>query len=58
MEHVRAFGDSAPVLIVGNKADVMPMNLDLRTLKEKYPNIVDFYPLSCTKAKGAFKEEV
>ena len=43
LEHVRAFGDSAPVLLVGNKADVMPVNLDLRTLKEKYPNIVGFY---------------
>ncbi len=29
LEHVRAFGDSAPVLLVGNKADVMPVNLDL-----------------------------
>ena len=33
LEHVRAFGDSAPVLLVGNKADVMPVHLDLRTLK-------------------------
>jgi len=57
LEHVRAFGDSAPVLLVGNKADVMPVALDLRTLKEKYPNIVDFYPVSCTQAKGAFKGE-
>ncbi len=41
--------------LVGNKADVTPVNLDLRTLKEKYPNIVDFYSISCTQAKGAFR---
>ncbi|MGO8952936.1 MAG: COR domain-containing protein [Rhodomicrobium sp.] len=55
LEHVRAFGDSAPVLLVGNKADVAPVNLDLRTLTEKYPNIVGFYSISCAQAKGAFK---
>ena len=57
LEHVRAFGDSAPVLLVGNKADVMPVNLDQRTLKDKYPNVVGFYSVSCTKAKETFKEE-
>ena len=57
LEHVRAFGDSAPVLLVGNKADVMPVNLDLRTLMEKYPNIAGFYSISCTQAKGSHKDE-
>jgi signal recognition particle receptor subunit beta len=57
LEHVRAFGDNAPVLLVGNKADVMPVNLDLTTLKQKFPNIAGFHSLSCTQAKGAFKDE-
>jgi C-terminal of Roc, COR, domain/Ras of Complex, Roc, domain of DAPkinase len=57
LEHVRGFGDNAPVLLVGNKADVMPVNLDLTTLKQKFPNIAGFYSLSCTQAKGAFKDE-
>jgi hypothetical protein len=57
LEHVRAFGDSAPVLLVGNKADVMPVNLDLTTLKQKFPNIAGFHSLSCTQAKSAFKDE-
>jgi signal recognition particle receptor subunit beta len=57
LEHVRAFGDSAPVLLVGNKADVMPVNLDLTTLKQKFPNIAGFYALSCTQAKDVFKDE-
>ena len=57
LEHVRAFGDNAPVLLVGNKADVMPVNLDLTTLKQKFPNIAGFYSLSCTQAKGEYREE-
>ena len=56
LEHVRAFGDSAPVLLVGNQADVMPVSLDLQTLKNKYPNIVNFHSLSCTQATGALTE--
>jgi GTPase SAR1 family protein len=57
LEHVRAFGDNAPVLLVGNKADVMPVNLDLTTLAQKFPNIAGFHSLSCKQAKGAFKDE-
>jgi signal recognition particle receptor subunit beta len=57
LEHVRAFGDNAPVLLVGNKADVMPVNLDLTTLAQKFPNITSFHSLSCTQAKGAFKND-
>jgi signal recognition particle receptor subunit beta len=57
LEHVRAFGDNAPVLLVGNKADAMPVNLDLTTLKQKFPNIAGFHSLSCTQAKSAFKDD-
>jgi hypothetical protein len=57
LEHVRAFGDQAPVLIVGNKADQLKVNLDLKSLRDKYPNVVDFYPLSCTAAKDTHKAE-
>ncbi len=53
LEHVRAFGGNAPVMIVGNKADLkVRLNLDMGYLCEKYPNIVDFYRLSCTHCKG------
>jgi hypothetical protein len=57
LEHVRAFGDNAPVLLVGNKADVMPVNLDQTTLAQKFPNIAGFHSLSCTQAKGVLKDE-
>ncbi len=56
LEHVRAFGDNAPVMIVGNKADQkVPLNLDTGYLGEKYKNIVNFYSLSCTDYKSKFK---
>jgi hypothetical protein len=52
LEHVRAFGDSAPVLLVGNKADVMPVNRDLTTLKQKFPNIAGFYSSPAPRRKA------
>jgi GTPase SAR1 family protein len=57
LAHVRAFGDSAPVLLVGNKVDQARVDIDLRTLKQKHPNILGFYPLSCTQAHGARRAE-
>jgi hypothetical protein len=55
LEHVKGFGDNAPVMIVGNKADVAGINLDMGYLKSKYPNIVDFYSISCTQASTQFR---
>jgi hypothetical protein len=57
LEHVRAFGDRAPVMLVGNKIDQLPVNVDLRSLRDKHPNVIDFYPLSCTEAKGMRQAE-
>lgn len=57
LEHVKSFGDNAPVMIVCNKADQTRVNLDMSYLKTKYPNIVDDYPLSCTKASTLYKAE-
>lgn len=48
LEHVRAFGGEAPVLLVANKADLASLLLDMNHLKEKHPNIVGLYPLCCT----------
>jgi len=54
---VRAFGSDAPVLIVWNKADLTPINLDFNSLKQKFENIIDLYPLSCTKYQADYKPE-
>lgn len=55
LEHVRLFGKNAPVLLVGNKADLTALRLDLNTLKENYPNIVDYFPLSCTGYQADYR---
>jgi GTPase SAR1 family protein len=57
LEHVRAYADDAPVMIVGNKVDLSPVQLDLFSLKQIFPNIVDYYPVSCTEASGKYKIE-
>jgi len=55
LEHVKAFGKAAPVMLVGNKCDLTSVNLDVHTLREKYANIVDFYSLSCTEYQGQYQ---
>ncbi len=50
LEHVRTFGKNAPVMLVGNKSDLTQVNLDMFSLREKYPNIINFYPLSCIQS--------
>lgn len=58
LDFIRAFaGDDARVLLVGNKADIIPIELDLSGLKKKHPNIFGFYSLSCAHAKGLKKPE-
>ncbi len=57
LDHVKVFGGSAPVLLVGNKADEAQIDLQMQTLKQKYPNIKGFYPLSCTEAKTSYKSQ-
>lgn len=54
LEHIQAFGNAAPVMLVGNKADKESVNLDMNALKEKYPNIIDFYPVSCTSTEQGY----
>ena len=50
----KAFGNAAPVMLVGNKSDLTAVNLDMNALREKYTNIVDFYPVSCTSQEPRF----
>ncbi|MCI5219174.1 MAG: hypothetical protein D3914_08290, partial [Candidatus Electrothrix sp. LOE2] len=57
LEHVRAFGNKAPVMLVGNKADLCAVNLDMARLKEKHDNVLDFYPLSCTQYQNKYALE-
>lgn len=57
LDHVKVFGGSAPVLLVGNKADEVQINLDMQSLIQKYLNLKGFYPVSCAYAKTSYKRQ-
>ncbi|XOF35266.1 MAG: COR domain-containing protein [Candidatus Electrothrix sp. YB6] len=59
LRHVETFGGDSPVLIVLNKIDSNPsFDVNRPFLREKYPGICGFFPLSCKSGKGMpeFKE--
>nr|VFK39956.1 MAG: GTPase SAR1 family protein [Candidatus Kentron sp. SD]VFK45385.1 MAG: GTPase SAR1 family protein [Candidatus Kentron sp. SD]VFK79539.1 MAG: GTPase SAR1 family protein [Candidatus Kentron sp. SD] len=57
LEFVRAFGNDAPVLLVGNKCDLTPVSVDLNRLQESYPNIRGFHGVSSTEYAGEFSHQ-
>ena len=58
LEHVKSFGRGSPVLIVANKADKEPVQLDQSLLTSKYPGMIaGFFQLACTEAQGAFRNQ-
>ena len=54
LEFIKAFGNNALVMMVGNKSDKDPVNLDMEALTERYKNIIGFFPLSCTSDEEEF----
>ena len=57
LEHVRAFGGQSRVIIVGNKFDIAPVKLDLTSLKEKYPNVIEYFDVSCSMYKSKYSPQ-
>jgi len=53
---IQSFGGESPVLIVGNKIDQHPLDIDRTGLQKKYPNIVSI--LETSAAIGAGIEEL
>jgi internalin A len=53
---IQSFSDVSPVLIVGNKIDQHPLDIDRTGLQKKYPNIVGI--LETSAATGAGIEEL
>ncbi|MBD0325216.1 MAG: GTP-binding protein [Pyrinomonadaceae bacterium] len=49
---IQSFGGDSPVLIVGNKTDQHPLDIDRTGLRKKYPNIVDIIETSAASGKG------
>ena len=49
---IQSFGGSSPVIIVGNKNDEQPLDINQRALREKYPNIKAILQTSCQSNDG------
>ncbi|HEX7315319.1 MAG TPA: COR domain-containing protein [Pyrinomonadaceae bacterium] len=49
---IQSFGGDSPVVIVGNKIDQQPLDLDRRGLMAKYRNIRGFAETSCFDGRG------
>jgi len=53
LNHIKSFGGSSPVIIAINKIDENPSyDVNRLFLKEKYPNIIEFIRISCSKNEG------
>jgi internalin A len=49
---IESFGDASPVIIVGNKCDEQPLDLNRKALRDKYPNIKAIVETSCQSGTG------
>jgi internalin A len=49
---IESFGGQSPAIIVGNKKDEQPLDINRRALREKYPNIKAIIETSCRTNEG------
>jgi small GTP-binding protein len=49
---IQSFGGDSPIIIVGNKTDQHPLNIDRTSLRKKFPNIVDIIETSASTGVG------
>ncbi|WGV28426.1 COR domain-containing protein [Halotia branconii] len=49
---IESFGGQSPVIIVGNKKDEQPLDINRKALREKYPNIQAIIETSCQDNTG------
>lgn len=49
---IQGFSDGSPVIVVGNKRESVPLDIDRRGLLVKYPNVVAILEASCAKYIG------
>ncbi len=52
LKMIQSFGGDSPIILVGNKTDEHPLDIDHRGLRQKYPAIRDIVPVSCKKGEG------
>ncbi len=49
---IQSFGSESPVIIVGNKKDEQPFDINRKALRDKYPNIRAILETSCQSGDG------
>ncbi len=49
---IESFGDQSPVIIIGNKKDEQPLDINRKALRDKYPNIKAILETSCQTNDG------
>lgn len=49
---IHSFGEDSPILVIINKIDQQPLNLDRQGLLAKYPNLKAFFDISCQTGKA------
>ena len=52
LKMIQSFGGDSPVLVVGNKTDQHPLDIDRSGLQKKYPNIVGVFETSAATGQG------
>jgi internalin A len=52
LKWIESFGDASPVILVGNKCDEQPLDLNRKALRDKYPNIKAIIETSCQSGTG------
>ena len=57
---IQSFGENSPIIIVGNKIDQHPLDIDRTRLRKKYPSIVNILETSAATGKGikALRKEI
>jgi internalin A len=49
---IQSFGGTAPIILVGNKIDQQPLDIDKTGLQKKYPQIKAILETSCADGRG------
>ncbi|MGP1386773.1 MAG: COR domain-containing protein [Thainema sp.] len=52
---IQSFGSDSPIIVVGNKIDQQPLDIDKRGLRRKYPSIVAIVETCCADGRGIEK---
>ncbi len=52
LKMIQTFGGESPVIVVGNKIDQHPLDLDRKGLQNKYPTLKAFVETSCQSGEG------